>query len=194
MRPYAAQNNVGVHILKLIIAITGASGVALGARLIDYLRDKHEVYVIVTNTARMIFDTEMGFMPEFSGVNLLDDDDFNSPPASGSFRFDAMAIAPCSMKTLSAVATGYADSLVARAADNALRMRKRLVILPRETPLSTIALENMAKLSREGAIILPPVMAFYNHPESIDDMINYVLGKTLDALGIDNNLYRRWKE
>ena len=180
--------------MKLIIAVTGASGVALGARLIELLREDHEVWVIVTKTARLLFDTELGGFPDFSGAKVLEDDDFNSPPASGSFRFDAMAVAPCSMKTLSGITTGYADTLVARAADNALRMRKRLVIVPRETPLSTIALENMAKLSGAGAVILPPVLTFYNHPESIDDMINYVLGKTLDALEIDNNLYRRWKE
>ena len=179
--------------MKIILGITGASGVCLGVRLVEALRD-HDVSVIVTKAAWQIMDHEMDSRPAFEGATLYAEDDFSAPCASGSSHFDAMAVIPCSMKTLAGIAHGYSATLVMRAADNALRTNRRLVLVPRETPLSLPALENMAHLRAAGAIILPPVLAFYHQPKTIADIMNYVVGKTLDAMGIDNDLFTRWGE
>ncbi len=177
--------------MKIVVGITGASGVQLGVRLVAALKG-HEVTAIISDEAWKLIDIELGKRPAFKGVTVLGQSNFEAPISSGSYLFDGMAVVPCSMKTLSGIANGYADTLVIRVADNALRMGKRLVLVPRETPLSLSAIENMAKLRTAGAIILPPVLAFYHQPKSVDDMVDYVTGKVLDSLGIANNLYRRW--
>lgn len=177
--------------MKIVVGITGASGVCLGERLVRALQG-HEVSVVVTHAAWRIMEHEMDARPTFEGATLYQEDDFEAPFASGSSPFDAMAVIPCSMKTLAGIANGYSGTLVMRAADNALRTDRRLVLVPRETPLSLPALENMARLRAAGAVILPPVLAFYHHPTSIDDIIDYVVGKTLDAMHIPNELFTRW--
>lgn len=114
--------------------------------------------------------------------------------SSGSFRVDGMIIAPCSMKTLASIRVGFAEGLLGRAADVILKERKKLVLLVRETPLSDIHLENMLALSRMGAVILPPMPAFYNKPTTLDDMVNHIVARTLDQFGIDNTLTKRWQD
>jgi flavin prenyltransferase len=179
--------------MRIIVGITGASGVQLGVRLVEALAG-HERTAIISDAAWKLMDIEMGKRPSFDGVTVLGEKDFESPPASGSHLFDAMAVIPCSMKTLAGIAHGYSDTLIIRSADNALRLGRRLVVSPRETPLSLAALENMVKLRQSGAIVLPPILAFYQKPCRVEDMVDYVVGKMLDALGIENNLYRRWGE
>jgi 4-hydroxy-3-polyprenylbenzoate decarboxylase len=177
----------------VVVGITGASGVQLGVRLTEVLKG-HDVLAIVSDAAWRLMDIELEKRPSFEGITLLGEQDFDAPVASGSFRFDAMAVVPCSMKTLAGIANGYSDTLVIRAADNALRLGRKLILVPRETPLSLSALENMVKVRRAGAIVLPPVLAFYHRPMQVQDLADYVVGKVLDALGLDHNLYRRWRE
>lgn len=182
--------------MKVIVAITGASGVIYGLELIKKLKE-HELFIIVTKNAKKVmkheledYDKEIFKLKDFGKV--LDTDDMEAPIASGSFKADAMVICPCSMKTLSAIATGFADNLVSRCADVMIKEKRKLILVPRETPLSPIHIENMLKLSKIGVSVLPPCPAFYHKPKAIGDMINFVVGKILDSLGINNNLYKRW--
>ncbi len=192
-----------------IIGITGASGAILGIRLIEELLGAgRPVGAIVSAAAWDIIDYEIGGgAPERSLAKLMTrrregrdlsllteyaNDDLFAPPASGSFGFDAMVIAPCSMKTLSAVASGYADSLITRAADVALKERRRLVLVTRETPLGRVHLENMLRAKDAGADILPPVPGFYTRPRTIDDVVDFAVGKVLNLLGIRHDLFREW--
>lgn len=193
-----------------IIGITGASGPILGIRLIEELLSSgKEVGAIASATALRVMGHEIFggheepksirqalerrgvAVPGKRFVEFANDDLF-SPPASGSFRTEAVIIIPCSMKTLSALAAGHADSLMTRAFDVALKERRRAVVVPRETPLSAIHLENMLRLSRAGADILPPVPAFYSLPNSLEDMINFIVGKVLGLLDIDHALFKPW--
>lgn len=118
----------------------------------------------------------------------------NAPIASGSFKTDGMVVVPCSMKTLSAIAHGYADNLITRSADVIIKEKRKLILVPRETPLSTIHLENMIRLTRLGAVMLAPIPAFYFKPESLNGIIDHLVSKILDHLGIENHLYKRWGE
>lgn len=122
------------------------------------------------------------------------DDDFMAPIASGSFRFDAMVIVPCTMKTLSSVANGFADTLISRAAEVTLKEGRKLILVPREMPLSLIDLENMVKAKQAGATVMPACPGFYNKPQTIDDLIDNVAGRILDQIGIDNEIFQRWGE
>jgi 4-hydroxy-3-polyprenylbenzoate decarboxylase len=182
---------------KIIVGISGASGSVLALRLLEALNGLgHESHVIISEPARLIMEHETGkTMADLKklSTNVYGYADFFSSVASGSFRTDGMAIIPCSMKTLAGVASGYSDNLILRAADVCLKERRRLVLVTREMPLSHIHTENMARVSRAGGIILPPVMSFYSKPKGIDDHINHVVGKVLDSLGIDNEIFRRWK-
>ena len=193
-----------------IIGITGASGAILGIRLIEELLGAGKpVGVIVSAAAWNIIDYEIGDdetrdrslsglvarrRPELDLARLSEyaNDDLFAPPASGSFRFDAVVIAPCSMKTLSAVASGYADSLITRAADVALKERRRLVLVPRETPLARSHIENMLRARDAGADIVPPVPGFYTRPRTIDDVVDFTVGKVLNLLGIRHDLFPEW--
>ncbi len=179
--------------MRVVVAITGASGVAYGIRLLEILMDKGvEAYCIVSDAARKVMEYENETTSHVLD-DCIDENSIDANIASGSFRVDAMVVAPCSMKTLSAVANGYSSNLIARAADVVLKEGKRLILVPRETPLNAIHLENMLKLSRIGVTILPAMPGFYHRPESVADLIDFVVGKILDSLGIENDLYKRWE-
>lgn len=177
--------------MRLIVAVAGASGAILAARLLQQLTE-HETHLIVSDAARAVLRHELGDAP-LPAAFRYGEQDWNSPLASSSFVADGMVIVPCSMKTLAMVAHGLSSNLIGRAADNMLRLGRRLVLVPRETPLSLAAIENMRLAKMAGAIILPPNMAFYFGPQTLDDMIAFVVGKILDALGLPHTLYRRWE-
>jgi 4-hydroxy-3-polyprenylbenzoate decarboxylase len=179
--------------VKTVVAITGASGVIYGVRLLEALPQKK--VVILSQEAAKIARMELRMTPK--DINALADehfsnDDMFSPLASGSVNFDALVVAPCSTSTMSKIACGIADNLITRAAAVALKERRKLVLLIRETPLSTIHLSNMERLSAAGAIIMPASPAFYPEPKTIDDMIDFVVGRVLDVLGIETDMYTRW--
>jgi 4-hydroxy-3-polyprenylbenzoate decarboxylase len=186
-------------IKKLIIAITGTTGVIYGVKMVEYLQEYHEdieTYLVISEAAKKILALETSTNSETlskKATFYYEPEDLAAPIASGSYLIDGMVIIPCSMKTLAAIATGYADNLIARAADVTLKERRRLVLVPRETPFSNIHLKNMLTLSEAGAVVLPPVPAFYYEPKTIDDLINYTLGKILDIFGIEHKLFERWK-
>jgi polyprenyl P-hydroxybenzoate/phenylacrylic acid decarboxylase-like protein len=182
---------------RLVVGISGASaphyGIALLRRLakIDFV----ETHLVISAGALRTIALETELHP--SDVRALADvsykpNDMAAAIASGSFLTAGMAIAPCSMKTLAAIAHGYSDNLIARAADVTLKERRPLVLLTRETPLSLIHLRNMTAVTEAGAIVLPPVPAFYHAPATIEDLIDHTVGKTLDQLQIAHDLFRRW--
>lgn len=180
----------------IVVAITGASGVIYGVRLLEVLKKLGEyTALVVTDPAKIILEYELGLkeedLKELAKV-YYDPKDLTASINSGSCRFNSMVIVPCTMKTLSAIATGYASNAITRGADVSLKERRKLVLVPRETPLRSIHLENMLKISNEGGIILPAMPAFYHNPKNIDDLTNFVVGKILDVLEIDNNLFKRW--
>ncbi len=184
--------------MKIILAITGASGASYSLELARSLKG-HELHVIITKSAKEIINSEISrpnqALAELSGLGEIHDEgDFSSPLASGSFVFDAMVVCPCSMKTLSAIANGYSSNLVARAADVALKEHRKLIIVPRETPMSAIHLENMLRLSRLGVVVLPASPAFYGKPKKIEELVGFIVGRVLDSLGIKNEKYARWND
>lgn len=175
--------------MKVIVAITGASGVVYGVRLLEALKKQGiATECILSRAAGLILKHEDVETPR----GCYGEEELDAPLASGSHSFDAMVIAPCSMKTLAAIAGGYSSNLITRCADVAIKEKRKLVLVPRETPLSPIHLENMLKLARMGVLILPAMPAFYPRPEKIRDMVDFIVGRILDSLGIDNELYRRW--
>ncbi len=181
---------------KIVVAITGASGVVVGIRLMEQLRDRHySVIGLVSQSAMRVIEHELGgdfMLPE--GIEYYDEFDASAPINSSSYPIAHMVIAPCSMKTLSAIAHGYTASLIARAADNQLRTGRPLIIAPRESPLSASHLENMLKLKQAGAIIFPLMIGFYHRPKTVADITDFLVGKILDLLNIPNDLYQRWGE
>lgn len=186
-----------MHFLKLVIAITGASGVIYGKRLLEVLNtQKIETHLIISQTAQKLIKYELETKPE--NVEKLatytySSEDLFASVASGSFKFDAMIIIPCSMKTLAGIACGYSDNLILRAAEVCLKEKRKLILVPRETPLSPVHLSNMLKLSRFGAVIVPAMPAYYHKPKSMNDLVDFVVGKVLDQLGIEHNLFIRWR-
>jgi flavin prenyltransferase len=179
--------------MKIVVALTGASGVVIGKRLVEELNG-HEVHLIVSAGARDVAVHEKVdlYAAGKLAAKVHADDDMHSPLASSSNPVDAMVIAPCSMKTLSAVANGYADRLIARCAENVLKTGRRLVVVPRDTPLTLAAIDNMRSLKLAGAVILPPSVAYYTEPRTVDDVTNFAVGKILDVLGLGHDLYPRW--
>lgn len=182
---------------KLVVGISGASGIVYGIRMLEALRAADvETHLILSKAAEMTLAYETNLKPQ----NLRDMadqtyaiGDVGAPCASGSFPSDGMVIAPCSMKTLAEIASGVTATLLSRAADVVLKESRRLVLMARETPLTTIHLRNMTTVSEMGGIIAPPVPAFYAKPESLDDMVNHSVGRVLDLFGIETGLVRRWK-
>lgn len=166
---------------------------AIGARLLQVLSDGgHLVHALVSRGAEAVIVHELGHGFNMPAAYRWDVEDLSAPIASSSRSPDAMVIAPCSMKTLSAVANGYSEDLICRSAESMLRMGRPLILVPRETPLSLPAIENMRRAKLAGAIILPPVVAYYPEPRTTDDMTDFFAGKVLDVLGLDHTLYRRW--
>ena len=181
----------------LLVGITGASGVIYGARALQALRQAgRPAHLILSPAARLNFGIETDLDPDevCSWADRVHEvHDLAAPPASGSFRTGGMLVAPCSMKTLSAIANSYSDNLLVRAADVTLKERRPLVLMVRETPLHLGHLELMQQAARLGAVILPPVPAFYHRPQTIDDLIDQSVGKALDILGVEHQLFSRWQ-
>lgn len=197
---------------SVTLAFTGASGMPFGLRLLDllvaaqcriHLLYSAAAHVVAKQECALTFPAQPGAAVRFfrercnaseGQITVYARDDWRAPIASGSNPADAMAICPCSMGTLGAVAHGLADNLIERAADVMLKERRPLVLVPRETPLSVIHLDNMLKLARAGAVILPPAPGFYNHPRSVDDVVDFVVARILDQLHVPHDLQPRWGE
>jgi 4-hydroxy-3-polyprenylbenzoate decarboxylase len=191
--------------LPIVFAITGASGAPYAVRLLRALVEaKRPVQLIVSDHGWRLLQTESGIADAAalraatggdgwnSLVTVYDDRDRGAAPASGSALTAGMVIAPCSMGTLAAIAAGTSRSLVERAADVTLKERRPLILLPRETPLSAIHLQNMLRLTRAGAVVMPAAPGFYHRPTKIDDLVDFIAGRLLDHLGVENTVTRRW--
>lgn len=191
---------------RYIVAITGASGVIYGVRFVQTLLSmNHEVHLVLSDAACIVLEQELGWDAKrlsqldlqayFPGKNLVAYHNSNiaAPIASGSFQTDGMVIIPCTMSTLAAVAHGMSDDLIERAADVMLKERRRLVLVPRETPLSAIHLRNMLSLADMGAHIVPAMPGFYHRPQSLGDLVDFMLGKVLDVMEIPNQSFQRYE-
>ena len=183
--------------MEIVVGISGASGVQYGIRLLEALKAKGcTTHLIITDSARKII--EIGTSSPARGVEELATHvyapkDFSAPVASGSHLFDALVVIPCSMGTLSGIACGSSDTLITRCADVCLKEKRRLILVPRETPLSLIQLRNMVAASEAGAVILPACPAFYSQPKSLAELVDVLVGRVLDLLGLENDLYKRWE-
>jgi 4-hydroxy-3-polyprenylbenzoate decarboxylase len=184
--------------MRLIVGLSGASGVIYGIRLLELLRTMPEVeaQLILSRGARLNIALETSWEPkqvEALADVVYNDNDLAAAVSSGSYRAEGMVIAPCSMKTLSGVVNSYADNLLVRAADVALKEQRRLVLVPRETPLHVGHTRLLHEAATMGAIICPPVPAFYTHPRTVDDIINHTVGRILDQFGLDCGVVERWQ-
>jgi 4-hydroxy-3-polyprenylbenzoate decarboxylase len=192
---------------EIIVAISGASGIQYAIRLIQVLAEKHcRIHLTISAPAAVVLKHEMGLsvdLRNFSEETLLGQstgrvvyhhyEDISASIASGTKPVHAMVIIPCSMSTLAGVAAGLGTNLLLRAADVTLKERRPLILVPRETPLGTIAIENMLRASRAGACVLPAMPAFYHRPETVEDMVNFVVGKVLNQLNIPHDLFQGWQ-
>lgn len=192
---------------RLVVGITGASGAVYGVRMVEVLLQMGmEVHLVVTDAGWMVMKEEGAIsgrgdwlaslekMGEGNRFHLHGIKELTAPIASGSYRSDGMIIIPCSMGTLSSIAHGASENLLERAADVMLKEGRPLILVPRETPLHAVHLRNMLTLSELGAKILPAMPAFYHKPTSMEDLIDFVVGKTLDLMNVQHDLYRRWRD
>ncbi len=188
---------------RVVIGVTGASGVVHAQRLVQFLlASEFEVLLSVSKAGRLVIAEELGGSDEADPwgstnrdrLRVFPEKDFNAPFCSGSFRFKGMVVIPASMGTVGAIANGVTINNIHRGADVALKEKLPLVVVARETPLSVIHLENLLTLARAGAVVLPPIPAFYQHPRTLEDQIDFVVSRVLDSLGIDNELFKRWSE
>lgn len=183
--------------MKILVAITGASGCIYGIRLIEELNKSDiETHIIISEKAEKIITYETKYKIndiEKLAYKRYNNQDLFAAPSSGSYELDGMIISPCSIKTLSAIANSYCDNLISRSATCFLKEGKNLVIILRETPLDLASIENMKKAKLNGAVILPAMPAYYYKPKKIDDLVNFIVGKTLDQLNIKHKLFSRWK-
>lgn len=184
--------------MRIIVGISGASGVVYGWNLLQFLRRQtdHEIHAVISDTGWQVLEHECCVSRQdiLSNVSYLhESNNFFAPIASGSFRADAMVVVPSTMRTLGAIANGIADNLLCRAADVMLKEQRRLIIVPRETPYNAIHLTNMLTLSNLGVTILPASPAFYHRPKTVEDLVNSVVGRICDCLNIPNELFQRWQ-
>lgn len=198
--------------MRIIVAITGASGAIYGLRLCEeLLAGGHDLDLLISSAGFTVLQTEMGldwggsecrigellrdhFRVPRERLRFFAESNLSAPVASGSSAADALVVCPCSMGTVARIAGGISGNLLERCADVMLKERRPLVLVPRETPLSEIHLENMLRLARMGVRVVAAMPAFYHEPRSVDDLVDFVVGKTLDSLGLENHLYRRWGE
>lgn len=183
---------------KLIVGISGASGVQLGLKLLELVPKDIEIYAIVSKSAKYTLSLEnnkdiLKTLDEKTNINFLKDSDLGACVASGSFKTDGMIIVPCSMNTLAKCTVGISDTLITRAFSVMLKEKRKVIISPREMPYNSIQLENMTKLSNLGVIVAPPVLGYYSEQQSLSDMENFIIGKLFDLIDIEHNLYKRWK-
>jgi flavin prenyltransferase len=192
------------------VAISGASGAPYALRLLQALiKGGHSIYLTISGDGLSILNDETGLLLKGSETDIqyalgkhleakdeqisyFDEDNMYAPIASGSVKVDAMVVVPCSMKALASIAHGFASNLIERAADVMLKEKRKLIIVPRETPLSAIHLRNMVTLAEAGCHIIPAMPAFYHHPKKISDMVDFVTGRVLDSMGVENDLSPRW--
>ena len=202
------DKEVDLQVKKYVFAISGASGSIIGIRLLRELIKTSQVHLLISSQSFSIIKDEAGadwsgktdaeiekkIRKYFNSKRIFYHSEYNlaAPVSSGSFKTDGMLVVPCSMKTLSGIANGYANNLVERAADVTIKEGRMLLLSPREMPFSAIHLENMLKLARLGVKIAPPVPAFYQKPKKIDDLVDFMAGKILDMIGIEHKLFKRW--
>jgi len=180
--------------MRIVVGITGASGIEYAVGLLRTLKEK-KLLIISEHGKRLVEIETTVSKKEIEALadEVFGDDDLEAAIASGSSDFDAMCIVPCSMSTLSKIASGIADTLITRTASVSLKEGRRLVLVPRETPLSKIHIDNMSRLSGAGAVILPAMPAFYTKPMQVKDMVDFIVGKIMESLGLDHTLYEKWK-
>lgn len=186
---------------KFVAGITGASGSIYGIRLVEeLLLRKHEVFLVITENGGKVIGHETGssiieIIERFKNrdlLSLMDINDMMQPAASGSFRHDGMVVAPCTMSTLGEIACGVSKNLLTRAADVSIKERRNLILVPRETPLSSVHLRNMLSLSEAGVTVFPAMPSFYGRPAAISDLVDQIVGRIMERLGIENDLYHKW--
>lgn len=190
------------YMANYIVAITGASGSIYGVRLVETLLEKgHYVYLLISDAGKIVMEEELpqvwameqGVWSHPEQVEFVDCHDLTHSIASGSTQIEAMVVAPCSMNTLAHIAHGTTANLIHRAADVTMKERRALILVPRETPLSPIHLKNMLSLAELGVHILPAMPGFYSHPKTVDDLADFIVGRILDLLKVEHNLYKRWE-
>jgi len=184
--------------LKIIVGVSGASGSIYAQRLLTMLRESRErglvtdVAIVLSRTAEQVWKHELGGDPRELGLAVFDGRDYNAPFASGSAGWGAMVVAPASMSSIARIAHGISDDLLTRAADVILKERRKLILLARETPYSSIHLENMLAVTRSGAMVMPATPSFYGKPKTLEEAVDTVLARVLDHLGLDHTIARRW--
>lgn len=185
-------------IKRLVVGISGASGVQLGLKLIELIPKDIEVFLVLSKSAKYTLSLESKNSDNNivlqKNITLFEDTELGAPISSGSFQTDAFIIVPCSMNTLSKCTVGIADTLITRVFSVMLKEKRNIVIAPREMPYNTIQLENMAKLSTLGVTVAPPVIGYYSQQQTLEDMENFIIGKWFDLLHIKHNLFKRWGE
>ncbi|MFQ5970013.1 MAG: UbiX family flavin prenyltransferase [Nitrososphaerales archaeon] len=182
--------------MKLLVGVSGSSGVAYGVRMLEVLKTlKIETHLVISKWADECIKIETDKKPSYVrslAKYFYSNGDLAAKPSSGSFKIDGMVVIPCSMKTLASIANGYEDTLMSRAASVMLKESRKLVLVPRETPLTAIHLSNMLKLARMGTIILPATPGFYHKPRTVNELLNHIVGKVLDQFGIEHEVFKRW--
>lgn len=182
--------------MRLVIGMTGSTGIIYGIRLLEAIKSKVQTHLVMTEWAKKCLALETEYDLKYVrslATEYSDDSNLASSVSSGTYKTDGMIVIPCSMKSLSSIANGYDETLVARAAGVTIKESRKLVLVTREAPLSAIHLENMLKLAKLGVTILPPMPGFYDKPKTIVEIVNHTVGKCLDQFNIEHNLFKRWK-